>query len=248
MNFSELAFKRLDRDLQIGDYVRWAEGLLAEGCSSTVVAELASYSWDHSPDRDEVERTFQLCIEELGLRVPTEEDWYQVLKDFTCSICQAMLNGTCEAEGGFSELLNISEDHHDPYVLTVWLDLASDLHEWTFGGEHTHIYFNTSLLPESRESCILKTAEQYIALCELGLPEKFPRVWWCTACRHVGDAETATTQQVDRCPSCGEAATLANVRHYEQRNRIARTAPNPSIERTCHGGLCPPRPAAHVKR
>ena len=24
--------------------------------------------------------------------------------------------------------------------------------------------------------------------------------------------------------------------------------PNPSIERTCHGGLCPPRPAAHVKR
>jgi len=242
MKFSDLAFKYLCGDLQAADCVRWAEDLLAEGSSSMAVAELASYSWDSDLDRKEVERAFQLCIAELGLQMPTEEDWYQTLMDFTSSICQTMVDGMCEAEDGLARLLNISEDHHDPYVMTIWLDLVRDLDET--GPETDHPSFNLPLRSESRESCIIKTAEQYIALCATTLPERFPRVWWCRKCGHVSEASTWTTQQSATCPNCREESALANVRHYEHRDRIAKM-PNPSIERTSPGK---PGAAAHVKR
>lgn len=84
MEFSQLAFLRLDDpSLKASTYIDWAEQLLNDGCNAPSIAELASCSWEASPDPQQIERIFQACLVELDLKLPS--DWYQALLSYACS-------------------------------------------------------------------------------------------------------------------------------------------------------------------
>lgn len=120
MEFSELAFKRLDRNVKVTDYIDWAVGLLSEGSDSQSVAMLASFYLEKEPDAEQVERYFKLCAADLGIKLPSQDEWYEALLVYTSDICKKMISGTLDLKNGLDELLCIAEDNNDPYMLTIW--------------------------------------------------------------------------------------------------------------------------------
>lgn len=222
MNYPELAFKHLTRNARAADYIAWAEGLLARGCHVMAVVELACHALEPKPDLQEVQRSFEQCAAELGLQVPGDDDWYPILIDYSCSICQEMRDAVRDAEDGLSELLCLAEDNNDPYLLTVWQDLDDGLHA------QRRPCFDARLGSEPPQASILRTAVQYMSMCAMQLPEKFPWVWWCLTCGHVTEGDTWTDRQSDACPRCGAEATLANMRYFENRDRLVAASSRPS--------------------
>ncbi len=221
MEFTELAFRRLDdRPLKCRAYIDWAEQLLEEGSESSSVAQLASCSWEAEPDPNQVEQLFQSCLVELGLSVPA--DWYQALLAYTSSICQKFVQGTLDSWSCMTEMLELAEDNNDPYILWIWIDLASDLSRQHVI-EDGDFVFNGSLDLENQDACIRRTASQFVALCSKDLPLKFPWVWWCKECREVSDETTFSEIQSRTCPTCGSAHSMKNMRFFENREEIAWT-------------------------
>jgi len=210
-----LAFLRLDSPLlKSSVYIEWAEQLLNEGCNAPSVAELASCAWEASPDSQQIERIFQSCIVELGLELPS--DWYQALLSCVCSICKKAIDGTLDSLECLTEMLTIADDNNEPYMLWIWIDLANDLSQ-NARDEHTNIVFNTPLNLDSPNECILRTASQFITLCSMSLPEKFPWVWICQECETISDETTFTTTMARSCTSCASMSSVKNMRFYQIR-------------------------------
>lgn len=127
-------------------------------------------SWDVSADPDEVERLFQLCINELGLELPS--DWYGVLCAYSSSICESMLQGRLPPWKCVTEMLGIADDHNEPYIHWIWIDLVDDLRRATAKTEPIQFYGTLNL--SDAEGCIRTVARQFVALCSLSLPLEFP--------------------------------------------------------------------------
>ena len=128
MNFTELAFRRLDWSArETREYITWAVELLEDGCDASSVAELASYSLDAEPDPAQVERAFQACVVELALVLPSQDKWYEALIAYAVQLCRRVVQGDLEPDECMSEFLQISEDYNDPYLTWIWVDLAADL-------------------------------------------------------------------------------------------------------------------------
>jgi hypothetical protein len=221
MEFSQLAFLRLDYPpLKSSVYIGWAEQMLNDGCNAPSVAELASCAWDASPDPQQIERIFQSCVVELDLELPS--DWYQALLSYACSICTKAIVGTLDSSECLSDMLTLADDHNEPYMLWIWIDLANDFSPYTRDGR-TNIVFNTPLKLDNPNECILRTATQFIALCSMSLPEKFPLVWMCQECESISDESTFTTSVAHNCTSCASASSMKNMRFYQNREYFIGT-------------------------
>jgi hypothetical protein len=218
MELSELAFKRLDRSTNVTDYIDWAVGLLYEGSDSQSVAMLASFDLEKEPDAKQVEYYFKLCVSDRGIKLPSQDEWYEALLDYTSDICKKMVSGSLDLKEGAYELLSIAEDNNDPYMLTIWIDLLRDLSEACHPLKVDNIFFNSSLNLNDYDACIRLTAQQYISLSSISLPEKFPWVWMCSKCNYATDLNTWTTSLTACCPNCTGVSTLKNMRYFEHRD------------------------------
>lgn len=222
MEFPDLAFRRLDDSrLQSSAYIDWAERLLEEGSESPSVAQLASCSWEAEPDPNQIERLFQSCLTELDLSLPA--DWHQALLAHASSICQKAIFGTLSPWDCMTKILRLADETNEPYILWIWIDLYRDLsHEHDLEGQH--IVFNDFLHLQQADECIRETALQFIDLCEQELPLKFPWIWRCEKCEEVCDDNTFSELKNRTCPKCGSAHSMKNMRFYENRQEICRTA------------------------
>ena len=221
MDFAKFAYRRLDGRLKTRDYIEWADRLLMEGSSESCIAELASCSLERDPDAHEVERLFQYCVSELGLSVPLS--WEEAFSIYVLSLCNQVVLGTIEPQDCLAELLEISNDNDDPYILWIWIDLASDM-SFQAGGiicPGEGVTFNGALNLENVNECILKTASQFIELCSTELPSKFPLVWCCNECGEVKSDSTNTEMIARACPACKSTFSLRNMRFFNNREEYA---------------------------
>lgn len=221
MDFTQLVFKRIDGSwIKTHDYIDWANELIEGGCNAQSTWELAACRWDAEIDPDQVERIFHLCLSELGLELPS--DWYCALCAYSSSICQKMLQGRMTPWDCMGEMLTISDDHNEPYIHWIWLDLVDDLHQWK--NKTDSILFNGALHLEDSDECIRTVAQQFIALCCMSLPEKFPWVWCCETCEAISEESTFTKTKTDTCTECGSASALKNMRFFEHRDAWLKIA------------------------
>ncbi len=222
MNFIELAFKRIDGTwIETVDYIDWANELLESGCDAPSIAELASCSWDASPDPQQVERIFQSCILELNLALPN--DWYDALRSLTSHICQKMLCGLLEPWDCMQEMLALSDDHDTPYLMWIWIDLSRDLTP-AHHRDPADTLFNGALDLVNEDDCIRMTAQQWVELCSTPLADKFPMVWWCEECASVSDQSTFTDLKTQFCASCVAISSMKNMRFFEHREILLEKA------------------------
>lgn len=221
MEFIELAFKRLDTlKAETSDCIGWAEQLLEEGSDLSCIAELASCCLEADPDPHQVERLFQICVAELGLKLPT--DWHQAFLAYISRKCEKMLQGRVEPVVFLNEILEVSDDYDDPYILWIWIDLARNLYRNNAYGQI--FSFNDTLNLEAPDECIRQTALQFISICSTNLPNKFPCVWWCQNCGVISEESTSTESVKCSCPSCGSAQSMKNMRFFTNRETFLEKA------------------------
>lgn len=222
MNFTELAFKRIDGSwITTADYIDWANALLQSGCDAPSIAELASCSWDAVPDHQQVERIFQSCLLELGLILPN--DFYDALLGHASHICQEMLRGALDPWDCVREMLTLSDDHNEPYMLWIWIDLMRDMAP-AQNRDPSNTVFNAALDLQNGDECIRRTAQQFIDFCRMPLPDKFPLVWWCVECEAICDDSTFTERKTCACTKCGAIAGMKNMRFFEHRGMLQKKA------------------------
>lgn len=211
MDFIELAFKRLDRRLTTNDYIVWADGLLVAGSEASSIAELASWSWEPNPDAEMIERIFRSCVSELGLIIPPT--WEDAFSAYVVDICNRVLQDEMQPHDCLSKMIEFAEDDENPFVFSVWGDLAKDL--LNAPGE---IIFNDVLDLDDASESIRKTASQFLELYARDLPARFPFVWQCKECGEVCNDETYTDELSRTCPSCKSAFALKNMRFFRNRS------------------------------
>lgn len=215
MDFTELVFKRIDGSwIKTQDYIEWASELLEDGCEASSIWQLSACSWDVPVDPDEVERLFQSCIRELGLELPS--DWYTALCAYSSSICENMLQGSLLPWECVTEMLNIADDHNEPYIHWIWIDLVDDFHRAKV--ETTPVLFHATLNLSDPEACIRIVAQQFISFCGISLPEKFPWIWRCEVCGAISEENTFTEVKSRTCASCGGVSAMKNLRFFEHRD------------------------------
>jgi len=223
MDFAELAYRRVDGGLKTRDYIAWADSLLMMGSEAPSIAELASCSWERDPDAREVEQLFCACVAELGLSLPL--NWEEAFSLHVLSLCNRVALGAIEPQDCLGELLVLSNENDDPYILWIWIDLASDMSCSPKGivcpGEG--VVFNGVLDLSNIAECIRKTASQFIALYSPELPHNFPSVWCCNECGQVRDDPTNTEVISRTCPSCKSAFSLKNMRFFNNREEYVLT-------------------------
>ncbi|QYG08433.1 hypothetical protein [Janthinobacterium sp. PAMC25594] len=220
MDFTELAFKRIDGSwIKTLDYVDWANELLEGGCDAPSIWELAVCRWDDYVDSDQVERLFQSSINELRLELPS--DWYSALCTYSSSICQKMLQGLLMPWECVQEMLTISDDYNEPYIHWIWLDLVNDLDPAK--AQTDCIKFNGALDLNKPEECIQTVAQQFVFLCSVSLPERFPWIWRCEMCQALSEENTFTQTKTCTCTRCGGIVTMKNMRFFENRAALVKS-------------------------
>lgn len=236
MDFAELVFRRFDESwIEPSDYIDWANALLEDGCEAPGIWELAFLRWHAYADPEEVERLFQACMSELGLELPG--DWYDALCLYSSSICEKMLRGGISPSACLHEILTMADDH-DPPIHWIWIDLYDDLDQQNM--DTGRIRFNGKLDLDDPEECIRIVARQFIALCSISLPERFPCIWRCEICEETSEESTFDETKACDCPKCGSAAAMKNMRFFEHRDHFIRTMlpafinaePEPSMQST----------------
>lgn len=210
MDFFELAYRRINNQLETRDYIDWADELLMIGSNSFSIAELASYTWEKDPDAREVEFLFHSCVTECGFSLPS--NWEEAFFAYLMAICNSVIGGTLAPHDCLYALLTLSDDNDDPYICWVWIDLARDISR-----HMEYIVFNDALNLENSDESIRKTAYQFIALCKMDLPAKFPLVWCCKDCGEVSSDTTYTETNARPCPACKSIFSLKNMRFFKNR-------------------------------
>lgn len=175
--------------------------------------------WDDYVDSDQVERLFQSSINELRLELPS--DWYSALCTYSSSICQKMLQGLLMPWECVQEMLTISDDYNEPYIHWIWLDLVNDLDPAK--AQTDCIKFNGALDLNKPEECIQTVAQQFVFLCSVSLPERFPWVWRCEMCQALSEENTFTQTKTCTCTRCGGIATMKNMRFFENRAALVKS-------------------------
>ncbi|KQQ46414.1 hypothetical protein ASF61_18665 [Duganella sp. Leaf126] len=217
MNFLEPAFKRIDDSwIETHDYVDWANELLEGGCDAPSVWELASCCLDAEVDAVLVERLFQSCVTELGLELP--HDWYDALRTYSSNICQKMLLGEMLPWDCVEKMLAIADDHQQPYIHWIWIDLARDLHAWSAGTGA--VFYNGTLGLDDPEECIRVVAKQFIAACALPLPHQYPLIWRCDICEATSAENNQSEARTCTCSRCGRSNSMKNMRFFEHRHAL----------------------------
>lgn len=220
MDFAELTFKRIDGSwIETRDYVDWANKLLEAGSNALSIWELAVCRWDDYIDPAQVERLFQSCMNELGLKLPG--DWFSALCIYSSSICQKMLQGELLPWECVQEMLTISDDYNEPYIHWIWVDLVDDLDSTK--ARIDGMKFNGVLDLNKPEQCIWTVARQFVSLCSELLPEKFPWIWHCEVCHAISDENTFTQTKTCTCIHCGAIGTMKNMRFFDNRDAFLRT-------------------------
>jgi len=216
MNFTELAFKRLDQRLATNDYIDWADGLLVAGSEASSIAELASCSWDPSPDAELVDRIFRSCVSELGLTVPST--WEDAFSAYVIDVCNRVLQHEILPLDCLSMMIEFAEDDENSFIFLVWADLAKDL-----SNPPDQIVFNDALDLRDASESIRRTASQFLALYATDLPARFPWVWKCKECGEVSNDETYTDELARTCPACKSAFALKNMRFFRNRSEYCNS-------------------------
>lgn len=218
MDFPELAFKRIDKSwIKTDDYIEWANELLEGGSNAPSIWELAVCRRDAHVDPDQIERLFQSCVDELGLELPS--DWYAALCSYSSSICKSMARGAIQPMDCMGEMLTLAEDLNAPYIHWIWIDLARDI-EATTRRDSEVIKFNGTLDLQNSDDSIRRVGRQFVALCAIQLPEKFPLVWICQACNRSSDESTFTEMTTRTCTKCGAISAMRNMRFFEHRDAL----------------------------
>lgn len=220
MDFAELSFKRIDGDsIKTQDYIDWANELLENGCDAPSIWDLAFLRWEDYVYSDQVERLFQSSIGELGLELPT--DWYAALWAYSSRICENLPQGKISPWDCMHEMLTIADNYNEPYIHWIWVDLCDDLNQRAPAS--SSIEFNSALNLEDPDLSIRTVVQQFLVLCCMSLPDKFPCVWRCETCEAIGEESTFTETKTCVCPSCGGASTMKNMRFFEHRDALVRT-------------------------
>lgn len=218
-NIVALMYLRLNRQLSAGDYIAWANAELARGCELPEIAEMASFALERDPDAREVERYFLQCVQLLGIHMP--EDAYQATRDYWAQTCDRMLDGSLGLDEGIALLYDIDDDQgYD--LMQPWIDLSH--HD---GAVHWHDkqqqIVATDIARHGHDAYTWMLVRQFAALCRLpeaALPQRFPCVWHCVACGADGGESTGTPQRTARCPACGGAGSLKNMRYLDNRQAL----------------------------
>lgn len=220
LDFPELVFRRIDQSsISADDYIQWANALLEAGSDAPSIWELAVCRWEPYVDSEHVERLFQSCVVELGLDLPS--DWYAALCAYSSSICENMLRGVIQPHECLTDMLTIADDHYEPYIHWIWVDLSRDLapEAWRLAED---IRFNGVLDLQNADDCIRRVALQFVALCTIPLPEKFPWVWICQDCDAISDESTLTEMTMRTCTTCGAIAAMRNMRFFQHRAALLK--------------------------
>jgi hypothetical protein len=222
MNFAELNFKLVDESRVAPQHlIAWANALLEAGCNAPSIAELASCCFDKPPDPQQVERLFEASLVELNLTL--SQDWFHAFRLYAISICKKTLSGELPPQGCIDEMLQLSEDHQEPYALTVWTDLAHDMNVDHRGG-HRRSSFNGALPIENPDECIRRTASQFVSIFSTDASDCFPLIWWCHACKEVTENDTNLPIEERACAACGSGSSLKNMRFFENREAYVSKA------------------------
>jgi hypothetical protein len=216
MHFSEIMYRRLNRDMNVSDYIAWANHLLEQGCDLPEIAEMASFAFESEPDAKEVERYFLRCVQLLGFSM--SDDVFQATIDYWGDTCERMLDGRLALDEGIALLHEIDNDY-EYYLMMPWVDLAryhTEKHRQTgqcqFAADDIASY--------GEEPFAWMLVRQFLTLCQQGsqsFPTKFPVIWYCLACNCSSNEDTWTTQRTAPCRACGSADSLKNMQYYVNR-------------------------------
>jgi hypothetical protein len=218
LEFAELVLKRFDeRSLKTVDYIDWANEMLESGSSAPSIWQLAVCRWEADADPEQVERLFKSSVSELGLVLPS--DWFSALCLYSSEICEKMLQGEIQPWDCMDEMLTIAEEYNEPYLHWIWIDLSRDL-DSKEDKPTDYIQFNQTLDVGNSEESIRTVARQFIVLCSMSLPEKFPWVWICQKCDSVSEESTFTEVKTCTCDQCGSVSAMKNMRFFEHRESL----------------------------
>jgi hypothetical protein len=200
------------------DYITWADALLVAGCEAPSVAALASCIWEHDPEPQEVQMLFHGCVAELGLELLAgpDDDEEVFIKAISIPVCRMILTGAIAPEAGLAKLLDICEDSDDPALLWTWVDMANELSP----GEENPVSYHVNLNLAVPDECIRAASAQFISLCALDLPTRFPLLWQCRECGAVSDENTYAQESARTCPECKIPLASRNMRFFINRAQL----------------------------
>ena len=228
MEFVELCYRRLTgagRALTPHDYIDWADQLLVQNSDSASIAQLASCAWDTPPDAQQVEGLFHDALAELGLALPADE--YDAIKRYAIAFCEQFLSGAMEPWDLVREMHDLSEDNQEPYLFRIWTVLYDALVDAHLRVPHS-VLFNRVLPLTDDAACIRRTASQFIVLCSMPLPVKFPSVWRCSECHAVDEDAAAVADASRTCRHCGTESASKNMSFFENRDAMIDEFSSPS--------------------
>lgn len=179
MDFNELIGKRIIGIDCANDYIEWAESSLLIEDNSKYIAILASLGLDHNPDSQEVEYYFIKCLQELGIKIPTEK---VVLKSYAKIICEQIIKGKMNSEYGINILTYFYRCNEYDSIYHIWDDLNCDI--WYVKNEDYH-YYNTGITSENVEKYTKQVAKQFLKLIELDIPYNFLALFFCKKCNDI---------------------------------------------------------------
>lgn len=192
--------------------------MLSEGFNAPCVSELAGCDLDIDHNAQQIEQLFQACLVALGLTLPSS--FYDALLAYASNICEKTVLGNMDSWDCLKKMLELADDNDTPYILWVWIDLSRDLSS-KYTRDMGYISFNGALDLDNDNDSILKTAKQFVSLCSVQKPLKFPLVWWCNQCHIFVDETTFTETMTKTCPTCSSPSAMKNMRFFEHRNEFS---------------------------
>ena len=179
MDLGEIVTRRVLGSWTAHDAIAWAESLLEEGGDSREVAILASLGLEGDPDPFEVEGRFQQCLAEQGASLPEgREAWTTAARH----VCGGILDGRIAPREGLDLMAKLASrtGYETPYA--IWDELDDDVILAEAGEEP---FLTTGLAPDTVEETIRRTAEQFLRLLDVKLPEDFDQLVACPECGTV---------------------------------------------------------------
>ncbi len=179
MDFGEIVTRRVLGSWTAHDAIAWAESLLAEDGASRELEILASLGLESNPDAFEVEERFQRCLAEQGETLPEGREAFTTAAHH---VCGGILDGRIAPRHGLGLMRRLASrtDYETPYEIWDWLDDDVILVE---AGERP--FLTPGLTLASVEATIRRTAEQFLRLLEVTLPEDFDQLVACPECGTV---------------------------------------------------------------
>lgn len=216
MNISELTLKRINNRAENKDHIQWALGEIESGAYTDNLYELASFYLSNYNDPERVERTFQSCLKDLGIKL--ECDWYAALKKYSIYLCESIISNKNNTDKVILIFCDIYEDE-EVFLFGIWEDLASDIYKIENNASEKHI-INKELLETDSDKIVRDIATQFIKLCKIELPDRLPFTGYCINCGYVDVSchDELCDAPFSHCSKCNNK--ISNMRLYENREKL----------------------------